>query len=193
MLRTLPILDTPQKKYDICSLVSRYSYSRRLDRVSFYPSSWLRVWQTFATPTLWGLYRNKSGVSSLAMLGIHKKDVWHVHRYGSRSRNKGIHTPSKMAQDNPEPGEWTLPRNPKIGMLWQTKPGLKHLKSQQLMVEHLISSWKSSICSINDQRSSYTPWNTDWLVTCRSFGKQFSCVFPYPCETLHNSIPSFPP
>ena len=36
---------------------------------------------------------------------------------------------------------------------------------------------KSSICSINDQRSSYTPWNTDWLVTCRSFGKQFSCVF----------------
>ena len=133
MLRTLPILDTPQKKYDICSLVSRYSYSRRLDRVSFYPSSWLRVWQTFATPTLWGLYRNKSGVSSLAMLGIHKKTFDMFTDMAPDQGTRGSIHRQRWPKTTPNQGERPTPR--------ASKPGLKHLKSQQLMVEHLISSW----------------------------------------------------
>jgi hypothetical protein len=141
MFRTLPILDTPQKKKS--SLVSRYSYSKRLERISFYPSSWLRMWQTFATPTLWGLYTNKSGVSSLAMLGIHKKtfDMFtdmapdqgtrgsiHHQRWPKTTLGSRGERPTLRAS----PREWTLPRPKNRNALTD---------KTWLMVEHLISSW----------------------------------------------------
>ena len=90
-------------KYDICSLVSRYSYSKRLERISFYPSSWLR---------------NKPGVSSLVMLGIHKKtfDMFDMDpdqgTRGSTVKNgpRQPRTRGERLTPRASPREWTLPR-----------------------------------------------------------------------------------